>query len=90
MGPYNKDPTIWGTILGSPIFGNSNTETLQGTLGANPFKRTLNINPLKKTSKGILLKAKIGSRVTNHTARVEGLRISALGFPVGKLTNASC
>ena len=22
-GPYNKDPTIYGTILGSPIFGNS-------------------------------------------------------------------
>ena len=22
-GPYNKDPTIWGAILGSPIFGNS-------------------------------------------------------------------
>ena len=22
-GPYNQDPTIWGTILGSPIFGNS-------------------------------------------------------------------
>ena len=22
-GPYNKDPTISGTILGSPIFGNS-------------------------------------------------------------------
>ena len=21
-GPYNKDPTMWGTILGSPIFGN--------------------------------------------------------------------
>ena len=21
-GPYNKDPTIWGTILRSPIFGN--------------------------------------------------------------------
>ena len=21
-GPYNKDPTIWGTILGSPSFGN--------------------------------------------------------------------
>ena len=21
--PYNKDPTIQGTILGSPIFGNS-------------------------------------------------------------------
>ena len=21
-GPYNKDPTIWVTILGSPIFGN--------------------------------------------------------------------
>ena len=21
MGPYNKDPTISGTILGSPIFG---------------------------------------------------------------------
>ena len=20
-GPDNKDPTIWGTILGSPIFG---------------------------------------------------------------------
>ena len=22
-GPYSKDPTISGTILGSPIFGNS-------------------------------------------------------------------
>ena len=22
-GPYNRDPTIWGTFLGSPIFGNS-------------------------------------------------------------------
>ena len=22
-GPYNKDPTIWATILVSPIFGNS-------------------------------------------------------------------
>ena len=22
-GPYNKDPTIWGIILESPIFGNS-------------------------------------------------------------------
>ena len=22
-GPYNKEPTIWGAILGSPIFGNS-------------------------------------------------------------------
>ena len=21
--PYNKDPTVWGTIFGSPIFGNS-------------------------------------------------------------------
>ena len=21
-GPYNKDPTIQGTFLGSPIFGN--------------------------------------------------------------------
>ena len=21
-GPSNKDPTNWGTILGSPIFGN--------------------------------------------------------------------
>ena len=25
-GPYNKDPTIQGTILGSPIFGNSHVE----------------------------------------------------------------
>ena len=22
-GPYSKDPTIWGSIFGSPIFGNS-------------------------------------------------------------------
>ena len=21
-GPYHKDPTIWATILGTPIFGN--------------------------------------------------------------------
>ena len=25
-GPYSKDPTIQGTILGSPIFGNSHIE----------------------------------------------------------------
>ena len=25
-GPYDKDPTIQGTILGSPIFGNSHIE----------------------------------------------------------------
>ena len=27
-GPYNKDPTVQGTGLGSPIFGNPNIETL--------------------------------------------------------------
>ena len=26
--PYNKDPTIWGTISGSPIFGNSHKASL--------------------------------------------------------------
>ena len=26
-GPYNKDPTIEGTILGCPIFGNSHITT---------------------------------------------------------------
>ena len=25
-GPYNKDPTISGTILGSPICGNSHID----------------------------------------------------------------
>ena len=25
-GPYNKDPTIWGTTSGSPIFGNSHLD----------------------------------------------------------------
>ena len=29
-GPYNKDPTIWGTILGSPTFGNSHISGLKG------------------------------------------------------------
>ena len=28
-GPYNKNPTIYGTILRSPIFGNSHIITLQ-------------------------------------------------------------
>ena len=28
LGPYNKDPTIYGTILGSPIFGNSHIRHL--------------------------------------------------------------
>ena len=27
-GPYHKDPTIWGAILGSPIFGNSHIPNL--------------------------------------------------------------
>ena len=29
-GPYNKDPTIWGTILGSPIFGNPHMKSHPG------------------------------------------------------------
>ena len=34
LGPYNKDPTIEGTILGSPIFGTSQiiTFTIWGFL----------------------------------------------------------
>ena len=30
-GPYNKDPTIQGTILGSPIFGNSHIVKLSSS-----------------------------------------------------------
>ena len=29
-GPYNKDPTFLGTILGSPIFGNSHIDGPEG------------------------------------------------------------
>ena len=29
-GPYNKDPTIWGAILGPPIFGNSHIHYYYG------------------------------------------------------------
>ena len=40
-GPYNKDPTIEGTILGSPIFGNSHFAFRVQGLGVggpqNPF-----------------------------------------------------
>ena len=32
LGPYHKDPTIWGTILGTPIFGNSHI----GAPNSNP------------------------------------------------------
>ena len=27
-GPYNKDPTIWGAIFGSPIFRNPRFEAV--------------------------------------------------------------
>ena len=37
-GPYNKDPTIWGTILQSPIFGNSH---VPGHL--SPTERTVHL-----------------------------------------------
>ena len=33
--PYNKDPTIWGTILGSPIFGNSHVWQVTTTCHVN-------------------------------------------------------
>ena len=29
-GPYDKDPAIWGTILGAPIFGNPRFESYHG------------------------------------------------------------
>ena len=32
-GPYNKDPTIWGTILGSPYFQNPPFVQAAGLLG---------------------------------------------------------
>ena len=32
-GPYNKDPFISGTRLGSPVFGNSHFGFLQGSTG---------------------------------------------------------
>ena len=31
-GPYNGDPTIWGTILGSPLFGNSHMPAWLATI----------------------------------------------------------
>ena len=35
-GPYNKDPTIQATIVGSHIFGNSHIKTLYITLTPTP------------------------------------------------------
>ena len=32
-GPYNKDPTILGTIFGSPIFGDSQIPTVWFLVG---------------------------------------------------------
>ena len=29
-GPYNEHPTLYGTILGSPIFGNSHVDVAEG------------------------------------------------------------
>ena len=34
-GPYSKDPTIQGTILGSPVFGNSHIVFSNLELGSN-------------------------------------------------------
>ena len=36
-GPYNKDPTISGIRLGSPIFGNSHMDSGFGGLGFEGF-----------------------------------------------------
>ena len=45
-GPYNKDLTFWGTILGSPSFGNSHIQTdLQQT--QNPKPATLSRSRLQ-------------------------------------------
>ena len=35
----NKDPTIWGTILGSPIFGNPHLVSVCFHLAASPRGR---------------------------------------------------
>ena len=66
-GPYNKDPTLQGTKLGSPIFGNSHTvnpKLSQGVLkqmgscqNRGPFLGTLN-NRCRKilgTPKGTIM-----------------------------------
>ena len=39
-GPYTKDPTIGGTILGSPIFGNYHLEKdYKGFYYEEPYRR---------------------------------------------------
>ena len=45
-GPYNKDPTIEGTILGPPIFGNSHI--LYSLLARFFVPKTLNLKPRPK------------------------------------------
>ena len=58
-GPYNKDPTIWGTRLGAPILGNSRFEvSLFGLRSPAKQKRAFK-NPLKKRvlkKQGVFLK----------------------------------
>ena len=45
-GPYNKDPTIKGTILGSPIFGNPHMYLLI-SLGTGSLRKA----PLREPGK---------------------------------------
>ena len=47
LGPYNKDPTIWGTILGSPVFGNSHIGAVIGSWG--PLYYNYNTEPPKNS-----------------------------------------
>ena len=48
-GPYNKDPTIWGTILGSPILGNPHATLFHKPCGRE-LEELSNLNPETKVS----------------------------------------
>ena len=53
--PYNKDPTIWGAILGSPFFGTppgASGCSLQFASNLGPLE-TVNLIRVPENSKGL-------------------------------------
>ena len=84
-GPYNKDPSILGTILGTPIFGNSHIDSTYGpkALYNMVFKpKSLKICVLKALGLGFLCKPDKQSPKALTAGGSMHLRCSMNGSPI--------
>ena len=82
-GPYSKDDTVYGTIFGSPIFGNPHKELWALNFADKPLSRSSeepkNREELRAEALRLVLECRVRCRVSGCLGfRVLGFRVLGL------------